>query len=103
MRRSFMQDTCIIARFGLTLGDVGSKKVRCNNKTAHVDDGAPVIETLKFRELHIPRTALADVLMKSARTVALSTPIAVAGLMAVAVPVTAQSVLKVVPHADLRN
>ena len=51
----------------------------------------------------MPRTALADVLMKSARTVALSTPIAVAGLMAVAVPVSAQSVLKVVPHADLRN
>jgi peptide/nickel transport system substrate-binding protein len=48
-------------------------------------------------------TALADVFTKSVRTVALSTPIAVAGLMAAAVPVSAQSVLKVVPHADLRN
>ena len=51
----------------------------------------------------MPMTALADAIKKSARTAALSTPIAVAGLMAAAVPVNAESVLKIVPHADLRN
>ena len=48
-------------------------------------------------------TAFADILMKSTRAVALSTPIAIAGLMSFAVPVSAESVLRVVPQADLRN
>ena len=51
----------------------------------------------------MPMNAFAGVLKKSARHAVLSAPIAVAGLMAVSAPATAESVLKIVPHADLRN
>jgi len=48
-------------------------------------------------------TAFANILKTSARYTALSAPIAVAGLMAATAPASAESVLKIVPHADLRN
>ncbi|WP_294609230.1 ABC transporter substrate-binding protein [Roseovarius sp.] len=51
----------------------------------------------------MPITAFANVLKKSARHAVLSAPIAVAGLMGATAPVSAESVLKIVPHADLRN
>lgn len=51
----------------------------------------------------MPRIAFADVLKKSARHAVLSAPIAVAGLIVATAPANAESVLKIVPHADLRN